>query len=139
MVCLYLNLQKKYTCSNTNRREDLESCWPGRSCRCQNNKVKRCRFVEVKNGLSLSQIVAFFRQVLLPVGVLEQDCRYIFCKFGAMSLVAKNPWKASVESANSATFPSQKSGVTLFQLKWPIDEINLKKENRHSKTPVTFL
>ena len=27
---------------------------------CRNNKVKRCRFVEVKNGLSLSQIVAFF-------------------------------------------------------------------------------
>ena len=57
---IYLNLHEKYTCSNTNRREDLESCWPGRSCSCRNNKVKRCRFVEVKNGLSLSQIVAFF-------------------------------------------------------------------------------
>ena len=32
---------------------------------------------------------------LSAVGVLEQDCRYIFCNFGAMSLVAKNPWKAS--------------------------------------------
>ena len=40
--------------------EDLESRWPGRSCRCQNNKLKSCRFVEIKNGLSLSQIVAFF-------------------------------------------------------------------------------
>ena len=37
----------------------------------------------------------FFRQVLSAVGVLEQDCRDIFCNFGAMLLVAKNPWKAS--------------------------------------------
>ena len=69
-------LHKKSTCSNTNRRENLESRCPGRSCRCRNNKLKRCRFVEVKNRLSLFQIVAFFRQVLSAVGVLEQErCR----------------------------------------------------------------
>ena len=69
MVCLmiYLNLYKK---------EDLDSRWPGRSCRCQNNKLKSCRFVEIKSGLSLSQIVK-----LSAVGVLEQDCRYIFLPF----------------------------------------------------------
>ena len=38
----------------------------------------------------------FFRQVLSAVGVLEQDCRYIFGNFGAMSLIAKNPWKPSL-------------------------------------------
>ena len=31
----------------------------------------------------------FFCKFLSAVGVLEQDCRYIFCNFGAMSLVAK--------------------------------------------------
>ena len=31
------------------------------------------------------------------VGILEQDCCYIFCNFGAMSLVGKNVWEASVE------------------------------------------
>ena len=38
----------------------------------------------------------FFCKFLSAVGVLEQDCRYIFCNFGAMSLVAKTPWKASL-------------------------------------------
>ena len=37
----------------------------------------------------------FFCKFLSAVGVLEQDCRYIFGNFGAMSLVAKTPWKAS--------------------------------------------
>ena len=69
--------------------EDLESRWPGRSCRCQNNKLKSCRFVKIRNGLSLLQIVAFFCKFLSAVGVLEQDCHYIFCKFRAMFLVAK--------------------------------------------------
>ena len=41
----------------------------------------------------LSQVVAFFRQILSAVGV-EEDCRYIFGNFGAMLLVAKPPWKA---------------------------------------------
>lgn len=45
----------------------------------------------------LLQIVAFFHEVLSAVGILEQDCCYIFCNFGAMSLVAKNVWEASVE------------------------------------------
>ena len=45
----------------------------------------RCR------KLSLS-----FRQFLSAVGVLEQDCRYIFSNFEAMSPVAKTPWKASM-------------------------------------------
>ena len=31
----------------------------------------------------------FFCKFLSAVGVLEQDCRYIFGNFGAMSLVAK--------------------------------------------------
>ena len=44
----------------------------------------RCR----KLSLSL-------RQFLSAVGVLEQDCRYIFSNFEAMSPVAKTPWKAS--------------------------------------------
>ena len=39
----------------------------------------------------------FFCKFLSAVGVLEQDCRYIFGNFGAMSLVAKTPWKASLE------------------------------------------
>ena len=54
------------------------------------NKVKRrCRFVKIKNGFSMSQNVAFFCQVLSTVGILEveQDCRYIFGIFEAMSLV----------------------------------------------------
>ena len=38
----------------------------------------------------------FFCKFLSAVGVLEQDCRYIFGNFGAMSLVAKTPWKASL-------------------------------------------
>ena len=45
---------------------------------------ERCRFVEIKNGLSLSQVVGFFRQILSAIGVQEQDCRYIFGDFGAM-------------------------------------------------------
>ena len=43
--------------------EDLESRWPSRSCRRRNKKIERCRFVEIKNGLSLSQIVTFFASV----------------------------------------------------------------------------
>ena len=51
-----------------------------------------CRFVEMKNGLSFSQIVAPFMST--SVG-----CRYFGNKlsphFDAMSLVAQTPWKAS--------------------------------------------
>ena len=53
-----------------------------------------CRFVEMKNGLSFSQIVAPFMST--SVG-----CRYFSNKlsphFDAMSLVAQTPWKASWE------------------------------------------
>ena len=45
----------------------------------------RCR----KLSLSLCQFLS-------AVGVLEQDCRYIFSNFEAMSPVAKTPWKASL-------------------------------------------
>ena len=41
--------------------------------------------------------VAYFRQNLSAVGVLKQDCRYIVGNFGAMSLVAKTPWKAPLK------------------------------------------
>ena len=37
----------------------------------------------------------FFCKFLSAVGVLEQDFRFILCNFGAMSFVAKTPWKAS--------------------------------------------
>ena len=48
--------------------------------------------------------VAFFRQNLSAVGVLKQDCRYIFGNFGAMSLVAKTPWKAPIIYENFEKF-----------------------------------
>ena len=92
--------------------EDLESRWPGRSCRCQNNKLKSCRFVKIRDGLSLLQIVAFFCKFLSAVGVLEQDCHYIFCKFRAMFLVAKTPWKASPLLLDQ--FKRQESPANLF-------------------------
>ena len=92
--------------------EDLESRWPGRSCRCQNNKLKSCRFVKIRNGLSLLQIVAFFCKFLSAVGVLEQDCHYIFCKFRVMFLVAKTPWKASPLLLDQ--FKRQESPANLF-------------------------
>ena len=46
----------------------------------------------------------FFCKFLSAVGVLEQVCRYIFCNFGAMSLVAKTPWKTSQISRVPSAF-----------------------------------
>ena len=54
-----------------------------------------CRFVEIKNGFSFSQIVA-------PSMSTSVGCRYFSNKlsphFDAMSLVAQTPWKASYKS-----------------------------------------
>ena len=66
-----------------------ESCWPGWSCRCRNNKVKRCRFVEVKNGFPCRTLLLFSGQVLPAVCFRKQDCGCIFGHFGAMLLVAR--------------------------------------------------
>ena len=41
--------------------------------------------------MSQSQIVAFFYQVLLAVGVLEQNCCNIFDNYGSKSHVTKTP------------------------------------------------
>ena len=65
---------------------------PGNDTAVEKSKAKTCRFVESKNGLSLSQIVTF----LLSVSV---GCRWIRKRlsphFWPMSAVAKAPWKAS--------------------------------------------
>ena len=47
-------------------------------------------------GCRRRKLSLFFYKFLSAVGVLEQDCLYIFCNFGAMSLVAKTPCKASL-------------------------------------------
>ena len=58
--------------------------------------MKRCRFVKIKNGLSLSQLVTFFRQVLSAVVVLEQDSVATFLAIleRCRMHVAEIPWKA---------------------------------------------
>ena len=60
--------------------------------------AKKCRFVEIKSGLSQSQNVAPF----LPVFV---GCRFIGTRllphFLAMSLVANTSWKASSQSVTT--------------------------------------
>ena len=48
------------------------------TCCCRNNKVKICCFVAIKNGLL--QVVS---QILLVVGVLQQDYRSFYSNFGA--------------------------------------------------------
>jgi len=65
------------------------------SCRCQNNKLKVVALSKLKMDCRCRKLSLFFCKFLSAVGVLEQDCLYIFCNFGAMSLVAKTPWKAS--------------------------------------------
>ena len=64
----------------------------------------RCR----KLSLSL-------RQFLSAVGVLEQDCRYIFSNFEAMSPVAKTPWKASITAIIPNSFLSRELLITLLR------------------------
>ena len=72
----------------------------------------------------------FYHQFLSAVGVLEQDCRYIFSNFAAMSPVAKTPWKAS----RLASFSSDNAGISHFhyycsndQRKWKFYPISLMK------------
>ena len=64
----------------------------GNNVAVEKSKARTCRFVESKNGLSLSQIVALFLSVFV-------GCRWIRKRlsphFRAMSPVAKTPWKAS--------------------------------------------
>ena len=50
----------------------------GNDVAVEKSKAKTCRFVESKNGLSLSQIVALFLSVLSAVGESEKDCHHIF-------------------------------------------------------------
>ena len=55
--------------------EDLESRWPGRSCRCQSNKLKMdCRCCKL--------LLFFFSVSFCWLSVfLEQDCRCILLQF----------------------------------------------------------
>ena len=65
----------------------------GNDVAVEKSKAETCRFVESKNRLSLSQIVALFLSAFV-------GCRWIRKRFSphflAMSLVAKTPWKASI-------------------------------------------
>ena len=67
---------------------------PGNDVAVEKSKVKTCRFVESKNGLSLSQIVALFCQFLSAVGESEKDCRHIFeqCRLSPKPLGRPQKW-----------------------------------------------
>ena len=66
---------------------------PGNKVAVEKSKANTCRFVESKNGLSLSQIVTLFLSVFV-------GCQWIRKRlsphFWAMPPVAKTPWKASI-------------------------------------------
>ena len=67
---------------------------PGNDATVEKSKAKTCRFVESKNGLLLSQIVALFLSVFV-------SCQWIRKRlsphFWAVSPVTKTSWKASLK------------------------------------------
>ena len=65
---------------------------PGNDVAVEKSKVKTCRFVESKNGLSLSQIVALFLSVFVGCQWIR---RRLSPHFRAMLPITKTPWKAS--------------------------------------------
>ena len=54
-------------------------------------KRKDVALSRLKMDYCCHKLLLFFHEVLSAVGILEQECCYIFFNFGAMSLVAKKP------------------------------------------------